>query len=472
MPDSSGIFKEPPSIRVWQVKRANDGLPHVALKVEASGPRYCFRDENAAYEDAPVLRVRPGDRFVLRLINELPRKKHGHDMQMPQRASSCAPMAMTGPKPRKFMGYLNHVAYERYVAMPDEDVNIHLHGFTGPPSQENVFLSSVTSRACDYDITIPRTQIPGTYYYHPHAHGVADDEVAQGLSGMWIVEPPASPFGPDNEHVAILRYRMPSFVDNNYAPSGADLENAATTRIRYAETVKPVAYDPFNPPPWPSAYPMRGPQTTLDRCAGFFPTPQLSIDGVDAPAHLTVTANTPQLLRILNATSDTFANLKMRNAAGQPVPMHIVARDGTPVGGDTHAPYAHYVTKGNLFFADASRADLVLTLQPGEDLTLYSDHACQGPIGEYMLRHDILTIHGGDAAAHANQFASTPLQPAQNRALALVRYAKAHPALVRKRAIAYTEYALRNTGKGGNTLQFFITDITNTHFSEHPFWPS
>jgi hypothetical protein len=92
--------------------------------------------------------------------------------------------------------------YSRFMRMEPLDVNLHLHGFEGPPSQEDVFLSTLSTpaHACEYDITIPRTQPPGTYFYHPHAHGMTRPEVGGGLSGMWIVEPDGSQLSEVDQH--------------------------------------------------------------------------------------------------------------------------------------------------------------------------------------------------------------------------------------------------------------------------------
>ncbi|MGH8361888.1 MAG: multicopper oxidase domain-containing protein, partial [Gammaproteobacteria bacterium] len=106
------------------------------------------------------------------------------------------------------MGYLNHVIDDRYFAPKPIDTNLHLHGFEGPASEENIFLSTLSTpmHACEYRVTIPRTQPPGTYLYHPHAHGSSDPEVAGGLDGAWIVESDARQLPRADKHVIVLRY--------------------------------------------------------------------------------------------------------------------------------------------------------------------------------------------------------------------------------------------------------------------------
>lgn len=60
-----------------------------------------------------------------------------------------------------------------------------------------------------------------------------------------------------------------------------------------------TAYDPFNPPPWPSAMAMRSGGDVLDaHSCGSAGSPLLTVNGVDPPATLKVPARTTQLLRI------------------------------------------------------------------------------------------------------------------------------------------------------------------------------
>ena len=40
----------------------------------------------------------------------------------------------------------------------------------------------------DIEIAIPSDHIPGTNWYHPHAHGSADVQIASGAVGALIIE--------------------------------------------------------------------------------------------------------------------------------------------------------------------------------------------------------------------------------------------------------------------------------------------
>ncbi|GAA0624075.1 multicopper oxidase CueO [Sporichthya brevicatena] len=96
----------------------------------------------------PTLRVRPGDEIALRLVNQLP------DM-----------------------------------------TNLHTHGLrvspTGP--SDNPFLEIASGTAFDYRIRVPADHPVGTFWYHPHHHGVSADQIFGGLAGALLVVPPGKP---------------------------------------------------------------------------------------------------------------------------------------------------------------------------------------------------------------------------------------------------------------------------------------
>jgi FtsP/CotA-like multicopper oxidase with cupredoxin domain len=119
------------------------------------------------------------------------------------------------------------------------------------------------------------------------------------------------------------------------------------------------------------------------------------------------------------------------------------------------------------------RADILLTLKPGQTLTLYSDHHCTSPFGGAPQKHDLLTISAA-APTHADPAAvmSSPLAPEDSRAMQLIRYARSHPELVRRRALTYTQYVLPDTHGKGNHAEFYMTETDNRDFHEQPYWPS
>lgn len=80
--------------------------------------------------------------------------------------------------------------------------NLHVHGLHVSPqgNSDNPFVSVAPGETFDYEFTLPADHPPGTYWYHPHHHGHAADQVAGGLYGAIVVE--------DTEPISITRERL------------------------------------------------------------------------------------------------------------------------------------------------------------------------------------------------------------------------------------------------------------------------
>lgn len=473
-PVPAGPLVDPPQIEVGRLPLDDRGQHELILRVAGDHGRFCFKYalNGAEQHVAPILRVHRGERFALRVVNELRGPATGASIPASALAR-CMPSPMPAMMTKHYVGYLNHTVYARSMQMRDVDVNLHLHGFEGPPSQENVFLSTLSTpmHACEYDITIPRTQPPGTYFYHPHAHGMAGDEVAGGLAGMWIVEPDTPQIAPADEHPIILQYRVPFVNDNNFLPGTSALGAASVLHEAQRRPASPVSYNPFDPPPWPSTFRVRNGTQALTGSCGNRSGSLLAVNGIDAPARLTVPAGQPQLLRLLNATSDSVEFLHLKDAAGRMQTLHVVGLDGVPVGGDDIHPLSRFAAIREAELVPTGRMDVLLTLKPGDVLTLYGDHHCIAPLDEFHLSHNVLTIAAGPPAANPTTIASAPLQQGESPARRLMRFAREHPSLVRRRAITYSEYGFPNASGHGAHAEYFITETSLRNFHEHPFWP-
>ena len=90
----------------------------------------------------PILEVQPGDTVRIRLINHL-----------------------TAP------------------------TNLHYHGLHIPPTDnaDNPFLEVPPGETFTYEFTLPETHPAGTFWYHPHKHGLVAEQVFGGLSGLFVV---------------------------------------------------------------------------------------------------------------------------------------------------------------------------------------------------------------------------------------------------------------------------------------------
>ena len=475
-PIRSGPISEPPQVVTASLPLDDRGWHELILRAYKSGNRFCYRTIVAGTEtsQAPLIRVHPGERFAVRVVDEMDGPAPGAELAA-SALPSCKPMAMPAMPPQLAIGYMNHVIESRPMPpMAENDVNVHFHGFEGPAVQENVFLSALSTpaHACEFEIAVPSTQPPGTYFYHPHIHGIAGDEVAGGLAGVWIVDPIHPEIPASDDHTIVLKYRMPFTIDNAFLPDESALYAMAGEHEQTLKAASPISFDPFNPPAWPSTIPVRAGGEHIVTMCGNRPGNGIAVNGVDTPAELNVPSGSPQLLRIINATSDSIVNLRTRDAAGHDNPLAVVALDGVPVSGNGASPLSKFVSRTEVPLVPAARADILLTLQPGERITLYGATGCTAPLDEFKLAHDILVVRGGVPASHVTALDSTEIREADTPASQLVHYARSHPALVHRRAITYTEYLLPKPSGHGYRGAYFITETSNPHFHEHEYTPA
>ena len=143
-----------------------------------TGTRFCYKYQwnGETQTVAPTIRVRRGERFAVRIVNDIPGPSPGG-----ARSSAAIPACMPMGMPAANDGALRRLS-EPHDRRPFHARSAGRHESSparlrGTRDQENVFLSTLSTpvHACEYRITIPATQPPGTYIYHPHAHGASDD---------------------------------------------------------------------------------------------------------------------------------------------------------------------------------------------------------------------------------------------------------------------------------------------------------
>ncbi|MEL7070097.1 MAG: multicopper oxidase family protein [Cyanobacteria bacterium J06581_3] len=73
-----------------------------------------------------------------------------------------------------------------------QPTNIHFHGLHIPPtgSGDDVFLEIPPGAKHTYDFQIPSDHPAGTFWYHPHYHGLVAEQLFGGLAGLFIVRGP------------------------------------------------------------------------------------------------------------------------------------------------------------------------------------------------------------------------------------------------------------------------------------------
>jgi FtsP/CotA-like multicopper oxidase with cupredoxin domain len=94
------------------------------------------------------------------------------------------------------------VSLENRLSSP---TNLHTHGLHVSPqgNGDNPLVMIRPGETFDYDYQLPDTHPPGVYWYHPHHHGLAADQVFGGLYGAIIVEDP-DPIATSRERVVII----------------------------------------------------------------------------------------------------------------------------------------------------------------------------------------------------------------------------------------------------------------------------
>ena len=144
------------------VLRSTDGvlateLRAAAQRVAISGRQVVALSYNSGVP-GPTLRLRPGDTLAVSLRNELA-----------------------------------------------DSTNLHVHGLHVSPegNSDNPFVMVNPGETFDYRIALPPDHAPGVYWYHPHHHGVAADQVFGGLYGAIIVEDPDS-IPVDRERILVV----------------------------------------------------------------------------------------------------------------------------------------------------------------------------------------------------------------------------------------------------------------------------
>ena len=77
----------------------------------------------------------------------------------------------------------------RFTNHLQSPTNLHFHGLHVPPTgnADNAFVKIPVGERFDYEFTLPRNHPAGTFWYHPHVHGSAADQLSRGLAGLIIV---------------------------------------------------------------------------------------------------------------------------------------------------------------------------------------------------------------------------------------------------------------------------------------------
>jgi FtsP/CotA-like multicopper oxidase with cupredoxin domain len=92
---------------------------------------------------------------------------------------------MPGPTLRFNAGDTLKVTFDNQL---DEKTNLHTHGLHVSPggNSDNIFVTIDPGTSFDYEYDLPTNHPPGTYWYHPHHHGLSNRQIALGLAGVML----------------------------------------------------------------------------------------------------------------------------------------------------------------------------------------------------------------------------------------------------------------------------------------------
>ncbi|MFG1705044.1 multicopper oxidase family protein [Nonomuraea sp. M3C6] len=186
----AGVAPAQPAFRQPRELVSKNGELKVRLVVESRVVRLAGQEVRALTYDGdympPTIRLRPGDRLDLTLVNRL-----------------------------------------------GEHTNLHTHGWHVSPgdSSDNIYLHIMPGESYHYTYRLPKDLAPGTYWYHSHAHPISEPQVFAGLSGAIVIDGLDRYLPRDLRHVTERLIALKDFQLHAGAIPTANIDsNAPTTR--------------------------------------------------------------------------------------------------------------------------------------------------------------------------------------------------------------------------------------------------
>jgi FtsP/CotA-like multicopper oxidase with cupredoxin domain len=444
----------------------------------------------------PTLRLKQGEELRLTLVNELmqpPGSDEGLRIDStPQQAAMGAMDLGAGKDPYALMCGQQQLSptptpdpvtgrIYGYHRPPWNETNMHFHGLNVSPKQpsDNVVgvllcakkRSNEPPKSYTYVVDIPRNEPPGTYWYHPHAHGESERQVLSQLTGAIIIDPIGSslPQQLPNRVLIVRDLGAPGSVSPELAPGAREARalspSLAMIRKEAAANAIPTPhyYPPFRFGP-PQACPQgTGPRIPHDN------TKALLINGVPLPLfpnkdpllpHLTMTQGTTEYWRLANTGADTILDVTLF-VNGKRTPLQVTSRDGVPLsifhGSPTWAP----VPMNHVRLSPASRMEFYLQASEVGRMILRTKAIDSGCLGDMAFERDLVLVH----VKPSNQ--SPPVirvpkavDPVKMRFSDL---AQQRPS--KHRYFVFTEY-----NRDDEPIpDFYITELSNPKAVEHPF---
>ena len=294
--------------------RSDKGVLKVTLRVRNSPDQnghmsYCYLDEHG--NQAPTLRVQPGDTLIVNLKNEISLPDSPAANGKTERHTSKGQREACGD------GQMN-----------PSSTNLHFHGLAVPAvcHQDETLKTAIEAggRPFQYRIHIPEKQPPGLYWYHPHIHGFSEDQVLGGASGALIVE--------GVERVSPRVAGLPERVLVIRDEAVADLSPSANSDLNRPTKELSVNYTPVPYPQYP-------------------------------PAVIKMRPSQREFWRVLNGSADTYLDLSVE-FGGKKQTLSIVSLDGVPVGFGLGNPEADLLQQFHIFLPPGARSEFLVTGPP------------------------------------------------------------------------------------------------------------
>jgi len=309
-----------------------------------------------------------------------------------------------GAGPTLYVNPGDRIAITYHDRLPASDVmgdmtNLHFHGLeVAPkaPGDDVVHTIAMPGQTLHYVVDVPKTQQPGLYWYHPHAHGATFRQVGLGgMSGAIVVagiEGEAPGLRGRTQRVLVVRDVADSLDHNELA----DHPELAPPEVEDGATNAPCR-----------------------RSIGS----HVTVNGAIDPT-IPFGRGDVQLFRLLNATAARFLDVSLGAAK-----LDLVALDGVPLRAYPGAAATRAVS--HLVIPPGGRAEFTVAgAHPGDRLMT----ACydSGPDGDADPSDVLATIGAApDASAPQTDAVAVPARP---NALA-----HAIPAPTRDRTVLFTE---------------------------------
>jgi FtsP/CotA-like multicopper oxidase with cupredoxin domain len=365
--------------------------------------RYCYVTNTGL--EAPTLVVNPGDNLIVHFTNNMPA------VSPTTVGDNMASMKMTLANDSAMGGATTSASPACNGMMRTNVTNVHFHGTNIAPvcGQDEVVNTLVQpGQSFDYNVTIPTTEPPGLYWYHPHPHGISEGQVQGGAAGAMIVQ-----------------------GIQNVFPS---LANLPTRTLVIRDQMLPATEaNDNNIPAW-------------DLSLNYVPVTYPSY----TPAVIETIPGEQELWRVVNSAADTILNLQYV-VNGTALPMQVYAIDGYPLSSGS----ASNMT--TIQMGPGGRAEFVVTTpSAGDTAQLVTEYQNTGPDGDFDPARPIANVVSQSGAPAPAQMpaAGGPVNSTLYDSLANLTPA-AHRNL-------YFSEVLQNPADPNSPTNFYITEEGQT----------